>query len=358
MRLRLLSRSTILCFMEAKRSLLQRLEAGEAVICAEGYLFELEKRGWLQAGPFVPTVVLEAPEKVLELHREFVHAGSDVVEALTYYAHRDKLRVIEREADIERLNLEALSLAKVVAEETNTLLAGNICNSNIYTGEAEQLNLIREMVTEQAQWALDAGVDFIVGETYNCYQEALVGLQVIKEAGLPAVITLAINSSGQTIDGFAPDDACQRLAEAGADVVGLNCLRGPGTMLPLLAEIKERCPQTHLAALPVPYRTTASQPTFQSLTDPGNPKPQQRVFPTELDPLYCARSEITQFGADAYRMGYRYLGVCCGARADHIRALATGIGREVPASTYQPDLSKHSYLGDVNPKNKQYVADM
>jgi betaine-homocysteine S-methyltransferase len=56
--------------------LLERLEHG-SVICAEGYLFELERRGYLQAGGFVPEVVLENPDKVAELHREFVHAGSD-----------------------------------------------------------------------------------------------------------------------------------------------------------------------------------------------------------------------------------------------------------------------------------------
>ena len=75
--------------------LLDRLAAGP-VICAEGYLFEFERRGYLQAGAFVPEVVLEEPEMVAGLHREYVHAGSDVVEAFTYYAHREKLAVIGR----------------------------------------------------------------------------------------------------------------------------------------------------------------------------------------------------------------------------------------------------------------------
>ena len=87
--------------------LLERLAHGP-VICAEGYLFELERRGYLQAGGFVPEVVLEHPEKVAELHREFVHAGSDVVEAFTYYAHREKLRIVGREDDLERINRRAL----------------------------------------------------------------------------------------------------------------------------------------------------------------------------------------------------------------------------------------------------------
>jgi betaine-homocysteine S-methyltransferase len=80
----------------AGAGLLERLEQGH-VICAEGYLFELERRGYIQAGAFVPEAVLDHPEKVTELHREFVHAGSDVVEAFTYYAHREKMRVVGKE---------------------------------------------------------------------------------------------------------------------------------------------------------------------------------------------------------------------------------------------------------------------
>ena len=93
--------------------LLDRLATGP-VICAEGYLFELERRGYVQAGPFVPVVVLDHPEEVTALHRQFVHAGSDVVEAFTYYGHRDKLRVIGKDHLLEPLNRQALQLAQQV----------------------------------------------------------------------------------------------------------------------------------------------------------------------------------------------------------------------------------------------------
>src|SRR6202163_1276273 len=105
-----------------KSSLRQRLDRGP-VICAEGYVFELERRGYLQAGAFVPEVVLEHPEVVTQLHRDFVHAGSDVVEALTYYAHREQLRVIGREGDLEPINRSALEIAKAVAQESGALFA-------------------------------------------------------------------------------------------------------------------------------------------------------------------------------------------------------------------------------------------
>src|SRR6266540_2310727 len=113
------------------RGLVERLDDGP-VICAEGYLFEFERRGYLQAGAYVPEVVLEHPELVAGLHREFVHAGSDVVEAFTYYAHREKLRLIGREADLEAMNRQALLIATEVATETGSLLAGNICNTNVF----------------------------------------------------------------------------------------------------------------------------------------------------------------------------------------------------------------------------------
>src|SRR6267154_2894728 len=117
--------------MMAGKSLGERLAAGP-VICAEGYLFELERRGYLQAGAFVPEAVLDHPEVVEQLHRDFVHAGSDVVEAFTYYAHREKLRLIGREAQLEDMNRQALRIAKRVADESGTLFAGDICNTNVY----------------------------------------------------------------------------------------------------------------------------------------------------------------------------------------------------------------------------------
>src|SRR2546425_7994225 len=126
----------------AKPGLLERLEQGP-VICAEGYLFECERRGYLQAGAFVPEVVLEHPEVVTELHREFVHAGSDVVEAFTYYAHREKLRLIGKEHLLEDLNRQALAIAKEVARASGTLFAGDICNTNVFVGDDASRRAVR-----------------------------------------------------------------------------------------------------------------------------------------------------------------------------------------------------------------------
>src|SRR5438552_13621849 len=112
-----------------REGLVERLANGP-LICAEGYLFELERRGYVQAGAFVPEAVLDHPEIVEQVHRDFVHAGSDVVEAFTYYAHREKLRIIGREHELEQMNRGALAIARKVAQDTGTLFAGDICNTN------------------------------------------------------------------------------------------------------------------------------------------------------------------------------------------------------------------------------------
>jgi len=197
--------------------LLERLAAGP-VICAEGYLFELERRGYLQAGAFVPEVVLEHPEIVAGLHEEFVHAGSDVVEAFTYYAHREKLRLIGKEDALESINRQALAIAADVARRTGSLLAGDICNTNVYdAADAASAAGVRTMFEEQVAWAVDAGADFIVGETFSWGEEALLATEVIRQTGLPAVITLAIHREPVTREGWTPAEACRRLEDAGAD---------------------------------------------------------------------------------------------------------------------------------------------
>ena len=322
--------------------LLERLDAGP-VLCAEGYLFELERRGYLQAGAFVPEVVLEHPEKVSELHREFVHAGSDVVEAFTYYAHREKLRVIGREHLLEEINRHALGLARDVARETGTLLAGNVCNTNIWTGKGSR-DEARAMFEEQVGWAVDAGVDFVIGETFSWTGEAIAATEVIKAAGLPAVVTFTPHSDPDTRDGLTVTDACRAVEAAGADVVGLNCARGPATMLPLLEEIRAAV-SVHVAALPVPYRTHAAEPSMQSLRDPLAQSAEHRAFPSGLDPFTCTREETAHFAADALALGAHYLGLCCGAAPHHIRSMAEALGREPEASRYSADMSKHAYLG-------------
>ena len=335
-----------------KRDLTTRLNE-DGIVCAEGYLFEMERRGYLTAGEFVPEVALEHPEALKTLHKDFQHAGSDVIEAFTYNAHREKMRIIDKEDLLEPLNRAALRIAKEVAEEVESgqepnLVAGNISNSNIWNpGDKNIQKQVRDMFEEMVAWSAEEGVDFIIGETFYFAEEAFTALEVIKRAGLPAVMTISPMGENIMRDNWDIVDTCKELEQRGADVVGMNCFRGPTTMMPYLKDIRKtvRC---HVAALPVPYRTTPEQPTFFNLDDSSGctvHSPHERTFPTALDPLYCNRYEIRDFAEQAWKMDIRYIGVCCGAAPMHIREVAEAMGRTPKASRYSENMKKHFMYG-------------
>src|SRR5580765_3655076 len=97
-----------------KKGILERLKEGP-VLGDGGYLLELEKRGWVRAGPFTPEVALLYPDALRELHIEFREAGAEVLQALTFYASRDKLATVGLENRLEELNRSAVRVAREVA---------------------------------------------------------------------------------------------------------------------------------------------------------------------------------------------------------------------------------------------------
>jgi betaine-homocysteine S-methyltransferase len=302
---------------------------------------------------------------VKQLHREFVRAGSDIVEAFTYYGHREKMRLIGKEDLLEPLNRDALRLAREVAEETEgerPLVAGNICNTNIYgADDADSHKSARGIFEEQVGWAVDAGVDLIIAETFGWQGEAEIALDVMKQSGLPSVVTLTAHKDETLRDGDTAETGCKKLEDLGADVVGVNCARGPDTMLPIARRVRAAV-SCHVAALPVPYRTRPANPTFQSLHDhdcgciPGD-----RAFPVALDPFTCNRYEIGEFAREAYEAGIRYLGVCCGNAPHHTRQMAEALGRHPPASAFSADMSKHYAFGtdeSLLKENQEYSGQL
>lgn len=325
-----------------KDALLTRLQKG-VVLGAEGYIFELERRGYVKAGAYVPEVVIDYPEAVLELHREFARAGAEVTVALTYYAHRSKLRIVGRERDLETLNRQALRLAKKAAQEYDTLVAGNICNTWTYSPtDRKSHTQVAKMYQEQVKWAVEEGADFIIAETLEYVGEARIALAVIKEFGLPALVTFAATYK-ESKDSIAWDQACRILEQDGADVVGLNCIRGPRTMLPLLKKIRKTvsCP---IAAQPVPYATTPKLPSFQFLIQQNG----TRAFPIALESHLLTRFAMADFARKAQQIGVNYIGICCGGAPYHVRAMAEILSKPSAASKYSPDLTQHGMLGSKN----------
>ena len=141
-------------------------------------------------------------------------------------------------------------------------MGGNISNSNIWDAKDPKTHKeVEKMFTEMIGWAVDEGADMLIGETFYYAEEAYTALKVMKKTGLPSVITIAPMGENMMRDGVSIVDACKELEQRGGEVVGMNCFRGPTTMMPYIKEVRKAL-KCHVAALPINYRTTEKHPTF------------------------------------------------------------------------------------------------
>jgi betaine-homocysteine S-methyltransferase len=301
-----------------KKGILEKLSEG-IVLGDGGYLLELEKRGRVRAGPFTPEVALNNPESLLELHREFRDAGADVLQALTFYASRDKLATVGMGERVEELNRAAVRIAKQAAGD-RCLVAGNLSLTWMYEPDDKAAaERVRRTFDEQLDVQVAEGVDFIIGETFSFLGEALLAVERAKKTKLPVMVTICFENEDITTDGKSAAEVARALADAGADVVGINCLRSPEHTLPLMAEMRRAVPG-YIGCQPVAYRTTHTHRDFTSLP----------AFPDQLEPYQLTRREMAEYAVKARDLGVNYIGACCGAVATHIREMARALGK-IPA---------------------------
>jgi betaine-homocysteine S-methyltransferase len=301
-----------------KKGILERLKEGP-VLGDGGYLLELEKRGWVRPGPFTPEVAIVYPEALRQLHVEFREAGAEVLQALTFYASRDKLATVGLEDRVEDINRAAVRIAKEVAGD-QCLVAGNLSLTWMYEPDSPSAaERVRRTFDEQLRVQMEEGVDFIIGETFSWLGEALLAVERARKTGLPVMVTICFENKDETSEGKNAADAAKALFDAGADIVGMNCLRPPEHILGPMEQMRKAVPG-YLACQPVAYRTSKDTPDFTSLPE----------FPYELDPLQLSRKEMGLYARQAKEMGINYIGSCCGSVANHVREMAKELGKLSP----------------------------
>ncbi len=303
----------------------------ESVVLGDGgYLIELERRGYVDSGSgrekvgtgkgsgqFTPEVAIEHPEALRELHGEFLNAGSQVLQALTFFGTREKLSRAGYGADTERINTAAVRLAKEVAGG-RALVAGSVSRTQLTEREGiGSLDKSRNHLAEQIRLLRDAGVDFLILETFFHLAEMKVALECAAASGVPAVATMSFRPQiSQCTDDHTPAECARVMAGFGAIAVGANCEQEPTRMLPLLREMR--------AAVSVPI---AAQPAAFRTTDECHCFTRQPAFPDDLETIQVSRREFQDFGKLARGEGIGFVGGCCGCNAAYIRALALGLGQ-------------------------------
>jgi betaine-homocysteine S-methyltransferase len=217
---------------------------------------------------------------------------------------------------LEDMNRAAVRIAREVAGE-RCLVAGNISLTWMYEeGSATSRDRVRKTFDEQLALQVAEGVDFVIGETFSWLGEALLAVEAGKKTGLPVMVTVSFEEKPISSDGKTPAECAKALEGAGADIVGVNCLRGPSLTLPIVEEMRGavRC---FVACQPVAYRTPDDHPDFTSLP----------AFPVGLEPYQLTRKEMADYARRASDLGVNYIGACCGAVATHIREMARALGK-------------------------------
>ncbi len=307
---------------------IQQLIQGGPAIGDGGYLIELERRGYVDSGSgrervgtgrgsgqFTPEVAIEHPDALRELHREFLNAGSQVLQALTFFGTREKLNRAGYGSQVEEINAAAVKLAKDVASD-RALVAGSVSRTQLVEREGmEALPKAADHIAEQIRLLKDAGVDFLILETFFHLAEMMVALKAAATSGLPVVATMSFRPLvAQCSDGHTPAECAKVMADLGAIAVGANCEQDPARMLPLLREMR-RATNVPLAAQPAAFRTTDACHSFTRLPE----------FPDSLESIQISRQAFSDFGRLAKSEGIGFVGGCCGCNAAYIRVLAGAV---------------------------------
>ncbi|MCI0417670.1 MAG: homocysteine S-methyltransferase family protein [Acidobacteria bacterium] len=311
--------------------ILTRIKQQGVVLGDGGYLIELERRGYVNSGSgretvgtgrgsgqYTPEVAIEHPEALRELHREFLRAGSQVLQALTFFGTREKLRRAGYGEQVEAINEAAVRIAKEVAGG-KALVAGSVSRTQLFEREGPSAaGFVRELLSEQIRMLQKAGVDFLILETFFHLEEMRIGLECTRESGLPVIATMSFRpKTTECSDGHSAAECARAMVAGGAHLVGANCEQEPQRMLSIVREMR-RAVDVPLAAQPAAFRTTDETPCFTRT-------PQ---FPDHLETLHISRQEFTGFARAARTEGIGFVGGCCGCNAAYIRALATGLGAE------------------------------
>jgi len=249
---------------------------------------------------------LTNPDIVMQVHRDYVNAGADVVETNTYGANRFKLAPHGLDGKVYEINKRGAELA-VAAAAGNALVAGSVGPLGVQIEPLSALSYdeARDVFKEGVRGLLDGGVDLIILETFGLVKELEQALRAVKDLNpqIPVVAQVTVNDDGVLISGAALETFVQGIAGYEVDAIGLNCSIGPRSMLEALEHLKT------LTALPLSVQPNAGVPQ-----NVGG----RYIYMTS--PEY-----IAEYAKRFIQSGASIVGGCCGTNPDHIRAIRRAV---------------------------------
>src|SRR5690606_28548318 len=209
------------------------------------------------------------------------------------------------DSKVREFNFQAVRLVRDVREIAGRALfiAGNVgpVGKRVDWANPLEAAAVEETFREQIGVLWEAGADLLLFETFSDIIELEVAVRAARElCDLPIVASTTYAEDGRTLAGHSPGEVAKRLAEAGVDVLGINCSVGPAKMLETLEAMRQAAPNAILSAMP----------------NAGFPRRVDGRFYYPSSPEYFA-DHVTQF----VKAGAQLVGGCCGTTPMHIRAM-------------------------------------
>jgi len=248
---------------------------------------------------------LTNPELVMEIHRDYINAGADVIETNTFGANRYALMSYGLESKVYEINYKGAQLAKSVAKDS-ALVAGSVGPLRVPIEPLGKLSLdaARDAFAEQIKGLLDGGADLIVFETFSMVEELVQSVRAARElnADIPILAQVTINNEGNLLSGETLRRFVEELVPYHIDAIGMNCSEGPRLMLEALERLRE------LTALPISVQPNAGLP--QNIGG-------RNLYMTSPEYMAEYAKRFIQTGAS--------IGGCCGTNPAHIKAIRCAV---------------------------------
>ena len=257
---------------------------------------------------------LKNPALVADVHKAYIDAGAQIIMTNTFGANRFKLAEHGLEDKVEEINCAAAQLAKRVVEASfkDILVAGDVgpLGVRLVPFGRVQLEDARAAFEEQIKALADCGLDLIIVETMtDLYEinEAVLAAKTVCD--LPVVASMTFTRDDRTLLGDDPQKVVQRLSEAGADVIGVNCSGGPAQILRILNQMRQKMPEARFSVMP------------------------NAGWPEQVGGriMYPAAPEYFGEYALAFRhAGASLIGGCCGTTPQHVTSMRSAIEHTAP----------------------------
>lgn len=305
----------------------------------------LQAKG-LKLGEHPELAALDHPDWLLDIHRAYAEAGSQILCANTFGTNREKLKRTGR--TVEEVIPPSIAIAKEAAagRALVALDLGPVGQLLEPTGTLDFETAVN-IFAQQVRCAVSAGADLVMIETMTDLQECRAALLAVKEnSTLPVLVSMTYEERGRTFLGHAPACVALTLEGMGADAIGINCSLGPREMPALVEEL------TRWTTLPVSVKPNAGLP------DPGG-----AGYDITADQFAAAMAELTGLGVKCY-------GGCCGTTPEYIAKLCKAlegrtireVPRTVPAAVCSPvcavPIDRVRVIGErINPTGKKRMKE-